>query len=127
MVVEDDPHSRSFMESSLQLSGCRVVLAADVNGAKEICRKFGMNSFIAVISDYRLPDGNGTDLIAWIRAQDECLSSILITGILVMNTSPPLASAAESRTRRTASSMLMMKRVISGCVSETGPPFEICL
>ena len=49
-----------------------------------------------------------------------------ITGILVTNTSPPLAISAESITSCTAWRMLMINRVMSGSVRVTGPPFRIC-
>ncbi len=48
------------------------------------------------------------------------------TGILVTNTSPPWVMNVDVMTKRTASSRVMMKRVISGSVIVTGPPAAIC-
>ena len=50
------------------------------------------------------------------------------TGVPMSNTniSPPLPSVAASRTSVQASGMVIKKRVISGCVTVTGPPEAIC-
>ncbi len=68
----------------------------------------------------------GTGKIGKIPAQNRKTPLILITGIFVMNTHPPRAICAEFMTSLTACSILMIKRVIFGSVSVTGPPFLIC-
>ena len=80
LVVEDDPHSRSFMESSLELSGFKVLCADSVDSARELSSRIGLGSISAVVSDYRLPKESGTDFIRWVRERDTALSSIIITG-----------------------------------------------
>jgi sigma-B regulation protein RsbU (phosphoserine phosphatase) len=80
LVVEDDPHSRSFMESSLKLSGFSVVSADSVESAREICQQTGLDAFFTIISDYRLPEVSGTEFLQWIRSEDSSLSTIIITG-----------------------------------------------
>ena len=52
-------------------------------------------------------------------------SAIRIASILVIRTSPGLASTADSMTSRTASSNDMMKRVMPGSLSVTGPPLRL--
>jgi len=80
LIVEDDPHIRAFMESSLELSGFRVLSAGEVNDARVICEEFGLSEIHAVLSDYRLPNETGIELLGWIRDLDSTLSTILITG-----------------------------------------------
>lgn len=80
LVVEDDPHSRTFMESSLELSGFKVFCADSVESARDLSDKLGLPSISAILSDYRLPRESGTDFVRWIRNRDAALSSIIITG-----------------------------------------------
>jgi CheY-like chemotaxis protein/anti-sigma regulatory factor (Ser/Thr protein kinase) len=80
LVVEDDPHNRSFMESSLQLSGYEVVAVESAEAARAKCLKTGLEKFSAVLSDYRLPNETGIGLVDWIRSKDKTLSTLIITG-----------------------------------------------
>ncbi len=80
LVVEDDLHSRSFMESSLALSGFRVVVACSAEEGENACEEIGLDKLSAVISDYRLPGANGIEFLKWIRQQDPVLSTLIITG-----------------------------------------------
>lgn len=80
LVVEDDPHGRSFMESSLELSGFSVLLADSAEAARMKLQNHGLNDVYAVLSDYRLPHETGIGLIKWIRSVDKTISTLLITG-----------------------------------------------
>ncbi|MEX0326023.1 MAG: response regulator [Puniceicoccaceae bacterium] len=80
LVVEDDPHSRNFMESSLELSGFKVLCADSVESARELSGNVGLATISAVVSDYRLPRDSGTAFVRWVREQDGALASIIITG-----------------------------------------------
>lgn len=80
LVVEDDPHGLSFMESSLSLSGFRVATARSVAEAHARCEKEQIGNLWAVLCDYRLPDGNGIELLKWIRHKDPNLATLIITG-----------------------------------------------
>lgn len=80
LVVEDDPHVLSFMESSLTLSGFSVVSARTHEEAVQHCSEIGVNNLGAVLSDYRLPDKSGLDLLKQVLAEDNTISTLLITG-----------------------------------------------
>jgi sigma-B regulation protein RsbU (phosphoserine phosphatase) len=80
LVIEDDPHVLSFMESSLTLSGFTVLSSKTYHEALERCEDAGMENLWAVISDYRLPDRSGMDLLKHIRSTDKTLATLLITG-----------------------------------------------
>ena len=80
LVIEDDPHVLSFMESSLTLSGFSVLSARTYKEALERCEDTGMEHLWAVISDYRLPDRSGMDLLKHILSEDKTLATLLITG-----------------------------------------------
>lgn len=80
LVVEDDPHGLSFLESSLKTVGYRVLSAKSAEEARKLCLREKPSSLVAVISDYRLPGENGIDLVKWVREQDATLSTLIITG-----------------------------------------------
>jgi CheY-like chemotaxis protein/anti-sigma regulatory factor (Ser/Thr protein kinase) len=80
LIVEDDPHGLSFMESSLSLSGFRVISARSVTEARNICERESCSSLWGILCDYRLPDGNGIEFLKWIREQDPNLAFLIITG-----------------------------------------------
>jgi CheY-like chemotaxis protein len=61
LVVEDHPDTRRALEMFLQLLGHQTKLAADIKEALEMAaagRRFDL-----LLSDLRLPDGNGWDLL----------------------------------------------------------------
>ena len=80
LVVEDDPHGRSFMESSLALSGFHVISTKTIKEAKANCETETLQDLWAVLCDYRLPDGNGIEFLKWIRQLDPDLAFLVITG-----------------------------------------------
>ncbi|MGC9451072.1 MAG: response regulator [Oceanipulchritudo sp.] len=80
LLVEDDPHSRAFMESSLELSGFEVVSTRSAEEARRKCGELGFGAIAAVLSDYRLPSDTGISLIEWVRSHDDAISTIIITG-----------------------------------------------
>lgn len=61
LVVEDHPDTRRALEMFLQLLGHRTSLAADMKEALEMAGA-GIR-FDLLLSDLRLPDGNGWDLL----------------------------------------------------------------
>lgn len=79
LVVDDDPHGLAFFESSLMLIGCRVLVATSAQEARKIFLQYGPEEIHAVLSDYRMPDETGIELIQWIREQDENMATLIVT------------------------------------------------
>ncbi len=79
LVVDDDPHGLTFFRASLKLCGFRVVATMNVAEAQERLEAMGMDAFDAVLSDFRMPEATGLDLLRWIRARDRSLSTVIIT------------------------------------------------
>jgi CheY-like chemotaxis protein len=61
LVVEDHPDTRRALEMFLQLLGHQTKLAADIKEALETAA--ASSHFDLLLSDLRLPDGNGWDLL----------------------------------------------------------------
>jgi FixJ family two-component response regulator/anti-sigma regulatory factor (Ser/Thr protein kinase) len=80
LVVEDDPHVLSFMESSLRHSGIKVISATSLQGGRSRAEQTGLDKLEAVLLDYWLPDGDGIELLKWLHEQDPTLATTIITG-----------------------------------------------
>ena len=76
LLVEDDAFARRAMLRMLTLAGFETLTASSLAGALE--------QLIArpdiVLTDVRLPDGSGLDLVHRIRRQDETVAVAVMTG-----------------------------------------------
>ena len=64
LVVDDEPDLRTLYELTLLREGHRVETAASVQEARQ---KLRAQHFDAVLTDMRLPDGQGLELIKELR------------------------------------------------------------
>jgi CheY-like chemotaxis protein/anti-sigma regulatory factor (Ser/Thr protein kinase) len=79
LVVEDDEVSRSLLKNSLCRQGCLVAVAENAADAQEQLNPTAIGTFDCVVTDYRMPDLTGLDLLAWIKHQDPGLATIIVT------------------------------------------------
>ncbi len=76
LVVDDEPDLRTLYEITLQRCGYEVTVAGDVQSARELLQA---QTFDVLVTDMRLPDGMGTELIEWLQSQQRKERSIVIT------------------------------------------------
>jgi two-component system response regulator PilR (NtrC family) len=76
LVVDDEPDLRTLYELTLLREGYRVETAETVAQALQLLQN---NRFHAVITDMRLPDGLGTEVLAYLKARERTERSIVIT------------------------------------------------
>ena len=76
LVIDDEPDLRTLYELTLLREGYRVETAATVAEARNLLDR---NPFAAVITDMRLPDGTGLDLLKEIQAQRRPERCMVIT------------------------------------------------
>ncbi len=76
LVVDDEPDLRTLYELTLLREGYDVETAGSV---EEAWQRLGERSYSAVISDMRLPDGSGLDLLRRIEAAGRNEKTIVIT------------------------------------------------
>ena len=76
LVVDDEPDLRTLYELTLLREGYRVDTAADLLCAREL---LAQHTYDAVITDMRLPDGVGLDLVHDIGQQQRREKTIVIT------------------------------------------------
>ena len=76
LVVDDEPDLRTLYELTLLREGYNVDSAGSV---EEAWAQLGERSYNAVITDMRLPDGNGLDLLRRLDAARRPEKTIVIT------------------------------------------------
>jgi DNA-binding NtrC family response regulator len=76
LIVDDEEKLRSLMARIIRLEGFEVAEAAD---CKSALRKLEQADFDVVLCDVKLPDGNGVDLTATIKAKAPQTEVILLT------------------------------------------------
>jgi two-component system response regulator PilR (NtrC family) len=64
LVIDDEPDIRELLALTLGRMDVDTVLAEDVSGAKE---QLGNRQFDICLTDMRLPDGDGLDLVEWMQ------------------------------------------------------------
>ena len=76
LVVDDEPDLLTLYELTLLREGLEVETASTVEQAREILQS---RVFRAVISDMRLPDGTGLDLLQWLESSGRPEKVIVVT------------------------------------------------
>jgi len=76
LVVDDDPGFRRLLETILTREGYQVQSAAS---AEEALRLGAQRSFNLVVSDLKLPDGDGLDILRWWTENSPETPVIMIT------------------------------------------------
>jgi two-component system response regulator PilR (NtrC family) len=76
LVVDDEPDLLTLYELTLLREGLEVETASSVAQAREMLQS---RVFRAVISDMRLPDGTGLDLLQWLESSGRPEKVIVVT------------------------------------------------
>jgi DNA-binding NtrC family response regulator len=76
LVVDDEPGMRMALKANFQREGWHVETAA---GTSEALGKFQASRFPLVVTDVRMPDGDGFDLMRAVRKEKPSTAVILLT------------------------------------------------
>lgn len=76
LVVDDEPGIRMALKTNFQNAGWNVETAS---GASEAIRKYGQTKYPLVVTDVRMPDGNGLEVMRNVRASGASTAVILLT------------------------------------------------
>ena len=76
LVVDDEPSARTTLSLLLRKRGHRVTEAEDVAAA---AKRLAEQTFDLVVTDLRMPDGDGLDVLQAARAQADAPEVILLT------------------------------------------------
>ncbi len=76
LLVDDEPHMRRILVSNLRQERQEIVEAASVSDAR---RALAEDAFDAVITDQKMGDGEGLDVLAAAHEADPALSVVFLT------------------------------------------------
>lgn len=76
LIIDDEPTLRALMSRVIELEGYHVLQATTV---KEALKFLSRENVQVVISDVKLPDGNGVDLTAKLKAEFPAIEVIVLT------------------------------------------------
>jgi DNA-binding NtrC family response regulator len=93
LIVDDEPDLRDVLSFRFTMEGSEVVLAE--NGIVAL-RAMKENRFDAVISDIRMPGGDGIELLDLIKQLDSPPVVVLISGFADVSTEDILARGASA-------------------------------
>jgi two-component system response regulator PilR (NtrC family) len=76
LIVDDEPDLLELVSLTLSRMNLQARTAADVNSARRLLKS---EKFDLCLTDMRLPDGDGLDLVAWIQQNRADLPVAVIT------------------------------------------------
>lgn len=87
LIIEDDPTFRLMLKKWFERNEFNALPCSTILDAKKL---LGKSNFDLVMTDLRLPDGEGTSLLAWLKEQD------ISTPVIVMTSYGEIQSAVSS-------------------------------
>ena len=78
LVVDDEPNMRRILASNLRQDHHQIW---EAGGVEEAQRSLAANDFDVVITDQKMPDGEGLTVLASARENDPTLAVILLTAV----------------------------------------------
>jgi DNA-binding NtrC family response regulator len=82
LVVDDEPHILAVLRDAMTSFGYRVTATTSGTEALDIVRS---ELFDAAITDIRMPDMSGLDLLREIKKHDDSIEVIVMTGYPTIN------------------------------------------
>lgn len=79
LAVDDEAVSLTLLAYYLKKAGYRSVAVNSAKAAREYIAQEGPEAVQCVITDYRMPEETGLELLLWLKQQDPSLSVIMIT------------------------------------------------
>ena len=76
LVIDDEPDIRELLAMTLGRMNIETDVAGDVTGAKQ---KLGQRRFDICLTDMKLPDGDGLELVEWMQANSPGVPVAVIT------------------------------------------------
>ena len=78
IVVDDEPHMRAILTANLQQDGHVVI---EANGFAQAKNAITGNEYDVVVTDHKMPDGSGIDVLNLVRQDDPTASVIFLTAV----------------------------------------------
>lgn len=79
LVVDDDPFTLETLKVVLETDEMEVEACGGGREAIETLMDLQTSHFDCILTDYRMPDVTGLDLLAWVQEHDPSLATIILT------------------------------------------------
>ena len=79
LIVDDDPFTLKSLQMLFKRQKITVQATNNAPSAIKIMEEEGTRGFDCVLTDFRMPEMTGLELISWVKSQDASLSTILLT------------------------------------------------
>ncbi|BDU78848.1 sigma-54-dependent transcriptional regulator [Mesoterricola sediminis] len=125
LIVEDEPGFRDVLQMGLAPQGFD---SQPAGGLAEACQLLSSRAFDAVVSDLRLKDGSGIDLLTWMKARGLETPVVIMTAYATTETTvQALNLGAVDFLTKTKNDIQELTKVLKGIfsVSETSPAAEV--
>src|SRR5581483_8806576 len=76
LIVDDEPHMRRILASNLEQDGH---IVSQASGLEEASKTITANDYDVVITDQKMPDGDGLEVLAVARESDPAISVVFLT------------------------------------------------
>ena len=80
LIIDDELALLEMLQMVVGTFGYEVTVAADVDQAERILTRQGTHTFQCVLTDYKMPNKTGLELLRWLRMFDGDLSIVVNTG-----------------------------------------------
>jgi two-component system, LuxR family, response regulator FixJ len=118
LLVDDNPHGLAVRKALLEEEGHQITTVDNPLAAIEL---FHRADYDLVITDYRMPEMNGIELIGRIRKTDTEVPILLISGLVGILDLQPSTTGADAVLRKDAEEGVRLKRVVGGLMHRRGP------
>src|SRR6267378_3232264 len=81
LIVDDEPHMHKILASNLEQDKHMVAHAAGVEEARQA---ISSNQYEAILTDQKMPDGGGLEVLAAAREADPNMSVIFLTAVATL-------------------------------------------
>ena len=78
LVVDDEPHMRRILATNLQQDGHAVF---EAGGVEEARKQLASGEYDAVITDQKMPDGTGLDVLRLAQQDDPTVAVVFLTAV----------------------------------------------
>ncbi len=78
LIVDDELHMRNILGANLRQDGHSVI---DAGGLVEAKAAINREEYDVVITDYKMPDGNGIDVLNLVKQDDSTASVVFLTAV----------------------------------------------
>lgn len=119
LIVDDEPEIRELLVAGFKSRGFRTVEAENGRAAYDL---FVQQKADVVISDVRMPGGDGIELLARIRATDSQVPVFLVTGFSELASEDAVRKGAEALFSKPFSRKTLIEAVLNALKRSPAPP-----